>query len=64
MIAHAWLRFEREHGSADDLLQAFIKTEPVFSEAASYETARADPQLAAQVDVSPFHAAILSALAA
>ena len=50
-IAHAWIKFERERGSAEDLLQAIIKTEPVFSEASTHDTERSHPHLVPQVDV-------------
>lgn len=50
-ICEAWLRFEREHGSAEDYFQAFVKAEPVLSEAASAVTEAAQPQLAADTKV-------------
>lgn len=43
-VCEAWLRFEREHGTADDHLQAVIKTEPVLSAALAAATAVANPK--------------------
>ena len=50
-MAQSWLRFERERGSADDLLQALIKTDPILSEAAAHAIRKADPHLDSQTKV-------------
>ncbi|GFR47944.1 hypothetical protein Agub_g9748 [Astrephomene gubernaculifera] len=46
-LCHAWLRFEREEGSADDYLQALLKVEPILEENAAAAVAAADPAAAA-----------------
>ena len=51
-VCEAWLRFERENGSVQDLRQAAIKTKPVLSEALAAATAAANPQTAAETKVS------------
>lgn len=47
-ICEAWLRFEREHGSAEDYFLAFVKAEPVLAEAAAAFAATQQPELAAK----------------
>lgn len=51
-VCEAWLRFEREHGSADDHFQAVIKTEPILFQAVAAATAAANPQAAAESKVT------------
>ncbi|GLC34775.1 hypothetical protein PLESTB_001162500 [Pleodorina starrii] len=46
-LCHAWLRFEREEGSADDYLQALLKVEPILEESAAAVAAAADQAAAA-----------------
>ncbi|KXZ53271.1 hypothetical protein GPECTOR_7g1165 [Gonium pectorale] len=46
-LCHAWLRFEREEGSADDYLQATLKVEPYLEESAAAAAAAADQAAAA-----------------
>ena len=50
-LCEAWLRFEREHGSAEDYFQAFVKTEPVLTAAAAAAAEAAQPELAAETQV-------------
>ena len=52
VVCEAWLRFEREHGSADDHFQAVLKTQPVLSQALAAATAAANPEAAAESRVS------------
>lgn len=51
-VCEAWLRFEREHGSAEDLHQAEEKAQPVLDEALAAATAAAQPEIAAESKVS------------
>ncbi|KAG2446465.1 hypothetical protein HYH02_008457 [Chlamydomonas schloesseri] len=46
-LSHAWLRFEREEGSADDYLAALLKVEPILEESAAAAAAAADQAAAA-----------------
>eukprot|EP00887_Chlorella_sp_A99_P001390 scaffold8.g1390.t1 len=41
-LCEAWLRFEREEGSAEDHLQACLKAEPILAELAAEAAAAAD----------------------
>ena len=50
-VCEAWLRFEREYGSAEDHFQALAKAEPVMSQDAATAAEAADPQLAADAEV-------------
>ena len=52
-VCEAWLRFEREYGSAEDHFQALVKAEPVLSHDAATAAGAADPQLAADAQVGP-----------
>lgn len=52
LVCEAWLRFEREHGSAEDHLLAVLKTEPILSAALAAATAAANPEVAAESKVS------------
>ncbi|KAK9810066.1 hypothetical protein WJX72_004227 [[Myrmecia] bisecta] len=57
LLAEAWLRFEREHGSAEDLFQATLKVDPILKEAAA---AAADAQTAAVAQAAVAQAPQLS----
>ena len=46
-LCQAWLRFEREHGSADDHLQAVVKTGPILEQATAEAMATANVEAAA-----------------
>ena len=46
-LCQAWVRFEREHGSAEDHLQALIKTTPIVERAAAEAMAAANAEAAA-----------------
>jgi hypothetical protein len=48
VLCEAWLRFEREEGSAEDHLQACLKAEPILAELQAVAIAAADAQAAAQ----------------
>jgi len=50
-VCQAWLRFEREHGSAVDHLEAVVKTTPVLAQAAAMAAAQANPQMAVETKV-------------
>ena len=50
-VCEAWLRFEREYGSAEDHFQALVKAESVLSQDAATAAEAADPQLAADAEV-------------
>ncbi|KAL4858071.1 Squamous cell carcinoma antigen recognized by T-cells 3 [Chlorella vulgaris] len=43
LLCDAWLRFEREEGSAEDHLAACIKAEPILQESQAAAVAAADP---------------------
>ena len=49
------MRFEREHGSADEQLQVELKVEPIVAAAAAAAAAAADEQAAAAAQVTFFH---------
>lgn len=46
-LAEAWLRMERERGSAEELFEAELRVEPVLAEAAAAAEAAANSQAAA-----------------
>ena len=51
-VCEAWLRFEREHGSAKEHFEAVVKTEPVLSQALAAATAAAHLHTAAESKVN------------
>lgn len=53
VLAEAWLRMERERGSADALFEAELFTKPVLAEAAAAAEAGANAQAAAVAQVRP-----------
>ncbi|KAG2484382.1 hypothetical protein HYH03_016798 [Edaphochlamys debaryana] len=59
-ICHAWLRFEREEGSADDYMQAMLKVEPILEESAAAAAATADQAAAAAATAAINNAKVLS----
>ena len=46
-LCQAWVRFEREHGSAEEHLQALLKTTPIVERAAAEVMAAANAEAAA-----------------
>lgn len=50
-LCQAWVRFEREHGSAEDHLQALLKTGPILEKAAAEAMAAANAEAAATAQV-------------
>ena len=46
-LCQAWVRFEREHGSLEDHLQAVLKTTPILERAAAEAIAAANAEAAA-----------------
>lgn len=55
-LCQSWVRFEREHGSAEDQLQAELKVEPIIDAASAAAAAAANEQAtaAAQVPATVF----------
>lgn len=51
VLCEAWVRFEREHGTAEEQLQAELKVEPIIAAAASAAAAAADQHAAAAAQV-------------
>jgi hypothetical protein len=51
VLCDAWVRFEREHGSADDQLHAELKIEPIMAAATAAAAAAADANGAAMAQV-------------
>ena len=51
VLCEAWVRFEREHGTAEEQLQAELKVEPILAAAASAAEAAANEQAAAAAQV-------------
>ncbi len=51
VICDAWVRFEREYGSAEDQLRAELKVEPILAAATAAAAAAADVQGAAAAQV-------------
>ena len=50
-ICQAWVRFEREHGSAEDHLQAIMKTATILGKIQAEQLAAANAEQAAIAQV-------------
>ncbi|PNH11751.1 Squamous cell carcinoma antigen recognized by T-cells 3 [Tetrabaena socialis] len=59
-VCNAWLRFEREEGSADDYLQALLKVQPILEESAAAAAAAADQAAAAEAKAAVQKAKVLT----
>lgn len=59
-LCHAWIRFEREEGSAVQQLQASLKVEPILNAAAASAAAAADAANAASATAAVQRAPMLS----
>lgn len=55
VLAEAWLRMERESGSAEELFEAELRVEPMLVEAAAAAEAAANSQAAASAQARVTH---------